>query len=338
MGKQIYDKPIWIIFKDFANELREDQVFKSEAAVDWFKKNYTKEKKISVQAHLVRLTTNNPNRVHHKATMKDDLFFRVNLNQFRKYNPSKDPEPIYEGISQQKRTRLIKKPRFYQVEARIDDLINNFQYYLNYFTEHIKFSGPSIYFHKKAIEKIRNCESYDRLFDDDLYFDYLYATLVSWGMHKMEEKGPKMVDYDKFKGSIRSIRQHLIDLREYRLEDILEGQVNWVKKKLKYIFNSLKIMAREAKLVGNSKALHHLLPDLATPIDRQHTLRFFYNNLNINTQKEEKMFLELFDKFRYISQALKGDNFTFTGFNTSIPKIIDNAIIGYVMKNLKPRK
>jgi hypothetical protein len=40
MGKQIYNKPIWILFKDFANELKEDQVFKAEDAVDWVRNNY----------------------------------------------------------------------------------------------------------------------------------------------------------------------------------------------------------------------------------------------------------------------------------------------------------
>ena len=39
-----------------------------------------------------------------------------------------------------------------------------------------------------------------------------------------------------------------------------------------------------AQIVANSKALHHLLPALVPPIDREYTFRFFYDRtmLTIN--------------------------------------------------------
>ncbi|ODS39870.1 hypothetical protein BEH94_00110 [Candidatus Altiarchaeales archaeon WOR_SM1_SCG] len=87
------------------------------------------------------------------------------------------------------------------------------------------------------------------------------------------------------------------------------------------------IMASSKKIVGNSKLYHHILPDLIPPIDGGHTLRFFeYPNDN-----EPKIFIEVIKKFNFIANSVNWDDIKQdNNFNTSIPKIIDNAIIGYV--------
>jgi hypothetical protein len=337
MGKQIYDKPIRLLFREFADRLKEGGVFKPQVAVDWFQEYYPKIDKGSVRAHLIRLTTNNPTRVHYKAIEKDDLFFRKDSKDLRKYNPQKDPQPIYAFTTPRKQSKLRIRINAPIMETRVEDLMQNFHYYLNHFTKNIKFSGPSIYFHKKVIEKIRNSERYEQLLEDNPFFEYIYATLASWGMHKMGDKGAKMVEYNEFKESIRSNKRTLLDLAKFKLELIPEEQVDQVRQKLKEVFSSLRVTEGEATLVGNSKTLHHLLPDLVTPIDRQHILRFFYNNTNID-HKDEEIFLRLFDQFRCIAHSLKLEELTFEGFNTSIPKIIDNAIIGYAMMKLLKKR
>lgn len=333
MGKQIYHKPIWLLFKDFADELSENEVFAPQVAIDWFRKNYPKIKEGSIRDHLVRMTTNNPTRVHYKATKKDDLFFRINSSHLRKYIPKKDPAPIYTKILQQKEPKLKKKVKGPPIETRVDDLIGNFHDYLSHFEKNIKFSGPSIYFHKKVIGKIRNSERYEQLFHDDLFFDYLYATLASWGMHRMGKGGAKMANFEDFKHSICLAKDNLLNLQQIKLELITGEELLKVKTKLSSVFDSIHVMESGSKLVGNSKAVHHLLPDLVPPIDRQHTLRFFYGHTNIYNE-EKVIFLECFDKFIYISHFLKHKDIPFEGFNTSIPKIIDNAIMGYAMKKL----
>jgi hypothetical protein len=333
MGKQIYDKPIWLLFREFADRKREGETFAAKEPVDWFRETYPKIKEGSVKAHLVRLTTNNPTRCHYKATNEDDLFFQLESGRFRKYSPDKDPEPIYATDKSLK----PKKPRSslnrQSIEERVSNLVRNFSHYLWYFGDNIKFSGPSVYFHKKVIEKIRQIEKHEQLFDDNLFFEYIYATLAAWGMHRMGEETAKMADYHEFKESICSNKEQILDLSGFKLQAIPDGKVDSVKTKLVSLFKNLRIMESETKLIGASKAIHHLLPDLVPPIDRQHTLRFFYGNTNI-TRGEEEIFLELFEKFREIATHLRNEDFKFEGFNTSLPKIIDNAIMGYVMMKL----
>ena len=40
--------------------------------------------------------------------------------------------------------------------------------------------------------------------------------------------------------------------------------------------SGLRISASETQIVAGSRALHHVLPELVPPIDREHTIQFFY--------------------------------------------------------------
>jgi hypothetical protein len=96
------------------------------------------------------------------------------------------------------------------MEERTKDLIDNFDVYLQYFVENIKFSGPSVYFHKKVIDKIGQVGKYDQLFEDNLFFEYIYATLSSWGMQRMGQETAKMANFDEFKERICSKKENII--------------------------------------------------------------------------------------------------------------------------------
>jgi hypothetical protein len=53
------------------------------------------------------------------------------------------------------------------------------------------------------------------------------------------------------------------------------GQAFELAPKLWDIVAHLKVSTSETQIVAGSKALHHALPDLVPPIDRQCTFRFF---------------------------------------------------------------
>jgi len=40
------------------------------------------------------------------------------------------------------------------------------------------------------------------IINDERFIEYIYATLASWGMHRMGPGSSKMEDYDKFKFSV----------------------------------------------------------------------------------------------------------------------------------------
>ena len=78
--------------------------------------------------------------------------------------------------------------------------VNNYNKLVNglskYITPFTSFFGPSLYFHQKALE------FQQKDFLSNIHIEYVYATLVAWGMHRMGPNGAKMPDYDIFKSSI----------------------------------------------------------------------------------------------------------------------------------------
>jgi hypothetical protein len=110
---QIYEKPVWGLMHEMVDDMglsRRDRLKKQEAK-DWFKKNYPKINESTVAAHLIRMSTNAPSRVHyHAKPEQDDLFFQIDGSTFRLYDPDTDPPPIYER-DQQKDISLSEKIR-----------------------------------------------------------------------------------------------------------------------------------------------------------------------------------------------------------------------------------
>jgi hypothetical protein len=94
----IYSKPVWALMKEMAAVLAPapESIFSKQQAIDWFSKNYPKIKTGTVTAHLIRLSTNAPTRIHYNAKPgQDDVFFQLDGSHFRLYQPTQDPSPIY---------------------------------------------------------------------------------------------------------------------------------------------------------------------------------------------------------------------------------------------------
>ena len=89
-------------------------------------------------------------------------------------------------------------------------------------------------------------------------------------------------------------------------------------------------------LVAGTKALHHLLPSLIPPVDREYTIRFFHGNKGMH-MGEERAFKEVFPAFAEIASRVTDDLAVNerSPMNTSPTKIVDNAIVGYVWSKLK---
>jgi hypothetical protein len=98
---------------------------------------------------------------------------------------------------------------------------------------------------------------------------------------------------------------------------------------------NLRVGIGETLLVANSKALHHLLPGLIPPIDRNYTLRFFVGRPYIYRGRDAAYFRALYPLFHEIAVRCAGEIHGFLaapteGMNTSVTKVIDNAILGFM--------
>jgi hypothetical protein len=125
---------------------------------------------------------------------------------------------------------------------------------------------------------------------DEWFREYLYATLAAWGMVRMG--GAKMYDFTTFTDSLAICSSRIEELSTLVIDE-LEQDVNQVAERLCEIIGELEITEATAKLVANTKAVHHLLPDLVPPVDRKH-VGWFFRWQAVRMQDYRRPFLDIF--------------------------------------------
>jgi len=144
-----------------------------------------------------------------------------------------------------------------------------------------------------------------------------------------------MCDFEKFSSSLRGVWPAATLLRERTPFSLNEN--DWAN--LKGIFEQIECMASGTSLVGNSKVMARLLPNLIPPVDRAYTLTFLFKHGRIKNGKESewKMLRQVLEGFFYpvvLSPLFqkKAQDWLARGNNwdTSELKIVDNLLISLV--------
>lgn len=149
----------------------------------------------------------------------------------------------------------------------------------------------------------------------------------------MGKQPAKVGDFDDMVGSFRAAASTIEALWALRITDLAPDEAARVARLIWDVLGSLRVSTSATRIVAGSKALHHVLPDLVPPIDRQYTFQFFTGQKAVTTG-DERAFLEWFPYFGEIGRraapaieaALARSGFMATG----PAKVIDNAIIGFM--------
>jgi len=209
----------------------------------------------------------------------------------------------------------------------VDLLANADKYHRAYYVADT-FRGPSLYFHQRAIAT-------RDLSERATHFEYVYATLASWGMHRMGRGGSKMQSFETFRRSLEPLEDWIAEAQAFDYRDMNNDR--WVV--LKEIFQGIRIMATGTSLVGNSKVMHHILPNIVPPIDREYTLRYLRGNTNIKNDLEQEwvlmkgiiqdFFLPVASEVEFERKAKRWmAESTKYPWDTSVLKVVDNLVIG----------
>jgi hypothetical protein len=207
-----------------------------------------------------------------------------------------------------------------------------FFYFVEICNQEYRFAHD-LEFYREIIAMHKNVQDIVKLIRNDDFCSELYSTLEAWDMNK---RGAKLNDFEIVRESIRQHESYLIDLYKNKLDSIHSLEDKHAQKiigDLEFVFCHLEIMKSKRRIVGVSKAMHFLLPDLVMPIDSTYTMPYFYgsNRYSDKAEKEFRNYLDIFTRTHRITNNLKLTNSDVKGgeWNTSIPKLIDNAIIGF---------
>ena len=217
--------------------------------------------------------------------------------------------------------------------AKIDQIVNTIKTRISEINERYR-SGPDLYFYKRIIELRNHSDSIQSFLSSDYHMEMLYATLVSWDMNS---RAAKMKYFTEFKSNILSNLGRLAELENWERAGNLNSAA--AISILRSIYDSLNVMRSGGKLVSNSKLLHFLFPNSYMPMDRNNTLWYFYGN----TGESPNKYVEIIElSFEIMSMPEKWDtyldsnrNTTEPHWNTTVPKMIDNAIILWVEKSIR---
>lgn len=213
------------------------------------------------------------------------------------------------------------------IAERIEDLCRNFAGYVAHFDSEERFAGPSLYFHQRAIQRRRELNSPLAAIEDERFREYLYATLAAWGLVRMG--GVKMHDFVRFTQTLARCAPKIEALDGLQLDGLSASKVASVAEQICSIIGELDITEATAKIVPSTKALHHLLPELVPPIDREHIGRFF-GWQPVRMQDHRQPFMDMFPRFCHIARTVNPSRYVGTGeWRTSRTKVLDNAILGF---------
>lgn len=215
---------------------------------------------------------------------------------------------------------------------RLFDSKDKFKRYVSLYNEMYRVDSDSKHLYIELIGKFRRSQEYRKLIlKDSSYIQLAYRTLEAWNMN---QRGARLADFRSYERSITENIERLSSLSRYRLETLNRAQSDSLLADLWVLFNNLVVMTTKARIVGVSKTLHFLLPDLIMPVDRANILSLLYlgGRYSSEPQKEFADFKDILLAYSKLAQhlGLSTVDVDGVGWNMSIPKLIDNAIIGFI--------
>lgn len=218
------------------------------------------------------------------------------------------------------------------MDKRVSELLAGFEGFVRMFGASERFTGPSWYFHRQALRRRGEHRTMASLLTDDTFFDALYATLTAWGLHRMGPGRAKLRDLAEIRDSVREQASRLDELAALDITAIPESEIGVVVDQVWSVLTGLRVSEATAQIVANSKALHHLLPALVPPLDREYTYRFFYCR-NMLSVDERTAFQEMFTRVLHVgfAQGPLIRSLIDSTWNTGPAKVVDNGIVGFMI-------
>ena len=218
------------------------------------------------------------------------------------------------------------------IEQRISKLVGGFGRYVETYDERVSFTGEQLAAHRQTIVLRRQLGSVRAAATDDKFAASLRRTLLAWGIGR---RASRLVPEDQFAAALQAAVPSLEELEALTIDgDDLPADI---ADRLWLLINSLGVVVNKAKLVAGAKTLHHLLPDLVPPMDREYTGAFFQLHLPEwqDPTGQRRIFRIAYNQFVAVARRVQPQQYvTGQGWRTSRTKIIDNALIGFCKLDL----
>ncbi|MBI1955790.1 MAG: hypothetical protein HYS38_05305 [Acidobacteria bacterium] len=217
------------------------------------------------------------------------------------------------------------------IDEQLKDFTDQFATYVSAFDKNPPFKQEQLESHLRTLELRLNSPTAYNAACNEKFAHSLRETRRSWGIGT---QGAELVSPTEFHNQLCRVASMLAPLESHRIDD-RTNEVKATACLIWEIITRLNIaIARKTKepvrnkVVSGTKALHHLLPDLVFPIDREYTQTFFKWSTDFDKHPEE-CFKFGFQAVSEVARRAGLARYRGTGWRTSLAKILDNAIVGY---------
>lgn len=219
------------------------------------------------------------------------------------------------------------------VTLRLEALTHDFAHYVDAYDELAPFNTRQLTLHRETVARRRKLGGVLAAVHDDQFVASLRETLKAWGIGV---RGSRMVSEKALAEALRTAAPGLVTLEK----EVIDASSPEVVDQLWLIIESLAVVSNQAKVVAGTKTLHHLLPDLVPPLDRQWTGTFFgYHPPEWQPLSgQRKIFIRIYNALAAVAHDVDPDRYvTGRGWRTSRSKILDNAVIAFCQHEQQDR-
>lgn len=219
----------------------------------------------------------------------------------------------------------MRPHRIAALQEAEDLLIRGFPVFVAAFSRQPAFNKPTqLATHLKTIAIRQEVGSAQAALHDSRFLDALYVTLRAWGIGS---RGSRLLEAREFAASLERNEAEIAALETVSL-DSASIDVADISARVWRLIRSVRLVDNKATLVPSTKALHHLLPDLVVPMDRAYTRPFFGWHEPEFQNHQARCFDHAFGAFHRVARAANPKQYVGAGWNTSLSKVIDNAVVG----------
>ncbi|HEV2258728.1 MAG TPA: hypothetical protein VGS06_36880 [Streptosporangiaceae bacterium] len=218
------------------------------------------------------------------------------------------------------------------IEERVIRLTRDFGRYVRVYDEQVSFTSEQLAAHRACIALRKQAGSVRAAVNSAPFLQALLRMLRAWGIGV---RASRLVPADQFGAALRAALPALEELEPLAIDD--SGLPVDIAERLWRLVESLGVVENMAKIVAGTKTLHHLLPDLVPPMDREWTGAFFsfHDPEWQKPESQRKIFTLAYTRFVGLAQQVRPEQYvTGDAWRTSRTKVIDNALIGFCKAEL----
>lgn len=210
------------------------------------------------------------------------------------------------------------------VDLRVAILIKDFDRFVAEYDLNPPFTPQQLKSHLLTIRRRRELGSAVAASADPIFVQGLYDTLRSWGIGK---RGSRLVSISEFTDAIAACAAKLVPFESERIDALRDS--DQLATQVWSLISELNITYNQNKIVAGTKCLHHLLPDLVPPMDREYTQTFFGWHNSEFQKNSAACFRRAFQVLAHIAHAVQPERLVAGDWRTSRTKILDNAVVSF---------